>query len=161
VNVIWQMIHMDRIFGYLICLLFLEFSVYPVPIHHLFLLWGVIVFVSLHCIPCNDFKFCPLPLNWGVTSRVSETHQKGREGWVWPEWPHPLSFSCSVARGRRDPDWPRPGCVASRPRMLWAVLVSIVSTCIDTVSYTRRLKLSGHLMNSENLAVLLISPGPI
>jgi len=142
------MIHMDRIFGYLICLLFFEFSVYPVPIHHLFLLWGVIVFVLLHCIPCNDFKFCPLPLNWGVTSRVSQTHQKGGEGWVWPGWPHPLSFSRSVARGPVGFSLDDAGMhrVAATHAGKCARWVRTVKTCIECAC--RRMKLETRILSS-------------
>ena len=119
VKVIWLMIHMDGIFGNLICSLFLKLLVYPVPIYHLFVLWCVMVFALLYCIAYSDFKFCPLPLNWGgFTSRVSQTHQKGGEGWVWPEWPHPLSLYRCVPRGPAGSWLDDAGRIVSWPRWL-------------------------------------------
>ena len=67
------------------------------------------VFALLYCIAYSDFKFYPLPLNWGGLLLGCLRHtKKGEKGECGQSGHTPLVYTAACHAAWRDPDWTMP-----------------------------------------------------
>ena len=94
------------------------------------------VFALLYCIAYSDFKFCPLPLNWGgglLLGCLRHT-KKGEKGECGQSGHTPLVYTAACHAAWRDSDWTMPdalyrgcaGCSSLREVVVELVVVLIV-----------------------------------
>ena len=114
------------------------------------------MFALLYYIAYNDFKFCPLPLNWGgglLLGCLRHT-KKGEKGECGQSGHTPLVYTAACHAARRDPNWTMPDALyrgRAGYSSLRGVVELVVVLTVELISLP-----SDELPNSYNAVVLPI-----